>query len=302
MNGEVPCAFLTLDFLIERTSRSLNEVLSMPDLTGQRLFDLIVGDDRQRVFRIQNDFQHERQQRDSGYLPPIYPPDRDRERIINSLGMSADEMSQFRLDRQETVTFQPPGTYLTRRFPIRMGLEKIESTWFVVLVISIPQVQQDMRPVYPQNPHMQQVPQYGNSSPQHSEFSSRTGSFGSYGGMPFDPRLRDQMPVQPGPYGAVNPYDRPGGNVPAHQMQQAQMMTPSYAQSFPSPGYPMQQPRDTPRSHHPTTTQPQPSAPPPRSNEFQLPPIRAASGSVPSPRRLDIEELLEDPKAKRGGQ
>lgn len=276
---EPVCAYLTMDMQITKATQSFGETIGLQSVVARKFQDIVTGVDREKVLRLQRVFEEERREREPNYLPPIYLK-YEEDRVIQSVGFSADDTSQLRPDRQEMFTFQGPDGQ-QRTFQVRFGLAKKESTYFIVLLLHIPATPQTYH--QPSLSPYSRDPQYGYQTPQQpypqnpsvSPFMSNP-QFG-------DPRAAEVMTYRtPGPLG---PNISPSSNVPPF----AQAPRTDYSQT--------QNPFQTPRSELP-------QAQSQRQHDLQLPPIRDQG---PSGRRddrsgrVDIGGLLEKPDLARRG-
>src|SRR3569833_1261145 len=130
-----PAAFLAMNLEIVRASSTFTDAIGRQSIKGLKLVDLIVPGDRERVFNHQRQLQDEQARKDPHYLPPIFGK-QEEERVIQGLGFSPEEMGRYPLDRQDFLVFSPQdGQH--RSFPVRLGLAKRESIYFLVVLLSI---------------------------------------------------------------------------------------------------------------------------------------------------------------------
>lgn len=277
------CAYLTMDMQIAKATQSFSDTIGVQSVVAKRFHDVVSTNDRDKVFRLQRVFEDERREREPNYLPPIYPKF-EEDRAIQSVSFGPENMSQFRAERQETFTFQGPDGQ-QRTFQVRFGLAKKESTYFVILLLSLPATPQIFS--HPSSSPYSRDSQYGYQLPQQV--------FAQPGASPFmsNPSFGD-------PRGDV--YRAPGPLGPNVHPSTAM---PPFAQQPGRPDYPqVQNPYQTPRSElQPAQPQPQ------RQHDLQLPPIRDQRGeaSVAEMRRrdnqssrVDIGGLLEHPSEGGG--
>ncbi|KAE8450378.1 hypothetical protein EG329_006452 [Mollisiaceae sp. DMI_Dod_QoI] len=289
---EPACAYLNLEMQIVKATPSFGETIGIPSVFGRKLQDIVSPNDRDKVARLQRAFEDERREREPNILPPIYLAQYEDDRVFQSLGFSPEEIGQARSDHPEMFTFHAPDGQ-QRTFQIRIGLAKKESTYFIILLIHVPNApqlyQQPVTSPYSRESWSRESQQYGFQTPQQS--------FPQNPGMP----AFAQNPGFGDPRGDMTAYRTPGplgANIP----QSASM---SYAQAPPRPEYPQgQTPYQTPRSELP-------QAQPQRQHDLQLPPIRdqrGESSSVDPMRRrddrsgrVDIGGLIEKPDPSRRG-
>lgn len=179
-----------------------------------------------------------------------------------------------------------------RQFPVRIGLAKEDSIYFVVLLLT-PRPQQFSHPS--PSPHGREWPY---AAPQQSPYAQLTPVSASFG--PVRPRLgespRDSgfTPRQAGTPGPIMPVPSPGVSPNMHSYAASSTMIRDHATGA---SY-------IPRSELPGNRAPQPG--------YQLPPIRNPPQAGPSgpgvgwPReergsRVDIGGLIDKPETSRGG-
>lgn len=278
-----PAAYLTLDLEIAKASDTFIDALG--GLMNRRtLEDVVVPSEREKVSGLRNMILQEQKQREPNYLPPIMGRG---EHVLQGLGFSVGEISRFQLDVQEYLTFttaegQP------RVYPVRLGLQKDGSFYFVVLVLAI------QRAAYPISPHERSGPPGAyNQPPTHAYPPPPPGSMShDLSRHRLSEGIPPQRPTQPLPPGA--PVQSPGfspiGHHPPH----------SYSASSRGPEYPGAPAYQTPRSEMSSSSQ---SQGPPRPSSYQLPPIRppperdeSSSESGGRLSRVDIEGLIEKPE------
>ncbi|KAI1334880.1 hypothetical protein F5Y15DRAFT_409445 [Xylariaceae sp. FL0016] len=283
-----PVAFLTTDLEIAKASSTFFDMIGVQSLVGQRLSDLITVPERERVGSLQRALQDEQARKEPNYLPPIYGK-QEAERVIQALPFSSESISRYQLDRQDFFTFvaadgQP------RPYPIRIGLAKEDSIYFVVLWLQPP-----TRPFpHPSpSPHARDLsysfqPQtFSQLTPVSASFDPGRPRYGDIG------RETSFIPRQPG--------------TPAHGMAGlspgVSPNMPSYAASASArPEHPAGLSHQIPRSELPMTR-------PPQQPQLQLPPIRAQPVATHSTEagwqrdnrtgRVDIGGLLDQPRSSR---
>jgi hypothetical protein len=126
-----PAAFLTMDFDIAKVSTTFLDALSRAGVQGLRLIDVVAPNDREKVLNHQRQLQDEQRRRDPSYLPPIFGK-QEEDRVIQALGFSSEEVGRFSLDREDFLTFVTQDGQ-QRVYPVRVGLAKQDSIYFVVV-------------------------------------------------------------------------------------------------------------------------------------------------------------------------
>lgn len=246
-----PAAFLTTDLEIAKASTTFVDALARPNIEGLKLIDITVPGDREKVLGHQRQMQEEQKMREPTYLPPIFGK-QEEDRVIQGLGFSSDEISRYQLDRQEYLTFQTLEGQ-ARTFPVRMGLAKQDSIYFVVVTLSLA-VRQFQHTTPSPNPRdivysYQPLPQpYSQPTPVSATFDPRPprrSESGSYGPRQLEAPSQMMVGLSPG-------------------------ITPSYAASPSRPDYSTGQP-----SYQPPRTELQSTTRPTQTQGYQLPPIRS---------------------------
>lgn len=288
--AQEPAAFLTMELEIVNASTAFVETIGMvsstgpQDIRGRKLPELIAPQDREKVEHHQRQMQREQMQREPNYLPPIYGK-QEEERVIQSIGFAPEDLARFQLDRQDLVTFVSSDGQ-QRSYAVQLGLAKVESTYFIVLLIN---VRARQFPYPSPSPHTRDVP-YSYPPQQAGAFSQPTPISAS-----FDPSRQRPLDVPLGPRKSSAPAQMISGLTPG--MAQSFSPTAAGRGEYPPPGPSYQ----VSRNDMPPTTRP------PAQQEFQLPPIRNPSQSIAPlssehswPRddrsnRVDIGGLIEKP-------
>ncbi|KAJ4270242.1 hypothetical protein NW762_001918 [Fusarium torreyae] len=280
-----PVAFLNMKMDFAKASPAFMEAVGQVDLQGQNLGDVVVSAEREKVVSIRSQLIEEQTRKEPNYLPPILAR---LDHIIQGLGFGAEEIGRFQLDRQEYLTFRAVDGQ-PRQYPLRLGLAKEGTIYFVVIVISLP-----VRHTYP-------LP----SSPATREAAH------AYGSQPPTPQSVYRTPVPPGPtfdmarnrFNEVPLVSRPATGPSTQLPTNANpgvavgIGVTSYAASSSRTEYAASPSYHVPRSEMPPSGVYRPQA------AFQLPPIRAQpdqSGPRPReerPNRVDIGGLIDKPDA-----
>lgn len=244
----------------------------------QTLEDVVAPSDRDKVLSLKSRILAEQKQREPNYLPPILGRG---DQILQGLGFGAGDISRFHLNHHEYLTFiraegQP------RVYPVRLGLAKEASFFFIVLVLTFPGSAYSST-----SPHERTAATsfYSQPSTSQTSFSHLPGSMGhdlsrhrlnEGGSLPSRP--------PPGLSSQVRPGQTPGISTIGTSYSASQNRP-----EYPGPSY--QAPRNElgPGSQHP-----------PHSS-YHLPPIRAPpEKDIPAgerPSRVAIGGLIEQPEA-----
>jgi hypothetical protein len=289
-----PVAYLTVDLELARVSHTFVDAIgagAVQSIQGRKLAELIVPGERERVAILQRSLQEEQGRKEPNYLPPIFGR-QELDRVLQALPFDPESISRFPIERQDFFTFITAEGQ-ARSYPIRIGLVKEDSVYFVVLVLNI---QPRAFPHPSPSPHPRDLP-YSYQPQPYTQLTPVSASFDQ--GWPRFTNPRDS---------------REGGMITRPPTAAGQMMTnispgvspnvPSYSAS--SSGrvehqHPSGASYQIPRSELSSSRVPQQPG-------YQLPPIRsqAQSEQSPDPRgagRVDIGGLIDRPDPSwRGGQ
>ncbi|KAK3390375.1 hypothetical protein B0H63DRAFT_519602 [Podospora didyma] len=126
-----PAAILTLGLDLAKASSTFWDAVGRQPMEGLRLADLLVSGDREKVSALQRQMHDEQKRKDPTYLPPIFGRETEV-RVMQALGFTSEELGRYAFDWQEYLTFLSPDGQ-QRQFPLRLGLAKQDSIYFVVL-------------------------------------------------------------------------------------------------------------------------------------------------------------------------
>ncbi|KAK8011389.1 hypothetical protein PG990_010354 [Apiospora arundinis] len=281
-------AFLTVDLEVARVSSTFVDAIgagSAQAIQRRRLEDLILSQERERVIALQRSLQDEQARKDPTYLPPIFGR-QEADRVFQALPFDPETISRFPLDRQDTFYFKTVEGQ-PRQYPIRFGLVKEESIYFVVvLLVTQPRSISNPSPSAQQRdlPYAYQSQAYTQLTPVSASFEPNRHRWGELLDSR-DPGHGSRQPVTPasivaGPSPGVSP------NIPSYSPSS------SVRSDHPSgPSYHI--PRSELSMHRPS-----------QSASYQLPPIRSqaqpAHQADSRTGRVDIGGLLDQPNAPRG--
>lgn len=287
-----PVAFLTTDLEIAKASRTFIEAVGSQSIVGRRLLEVVSPGERDKAMALQRYLQEEQARKEPNYLPPIFGK-QEAERVIQALSFDSDSISRFTLDRQDFFTFVS-GDGQPRLYPIRIGLAKEDSIYFVVLLLNRPAQPfpgpspspqaRDFSYSYHPQPYTQLTPVSSSFDPGRPRYgeSSREGAY---------------TPRQPPATTPMGSGFAPGAssNIPPYSTS-----TPARIEPPAGPSHRI------PRSELPPTR-------PPQQVEYQLPPIRGqGQAGLPTETpgwqrddrsgRVDIGGLIEKPDPSRRGR
>lgn len=289
-----PCAFLTMDLQLVKSTPSFGETIGVHSVHSRKLQEIVSANDREKVARLHREFEAERREREPNYLPPIFLSKMDEDHIIQGVGFGPEELGTLRLDRQEMFTFQAPDGQ-QRTFQVRLGLAKKDSTYFIAVLLVLPATPQPLFPI---------------PSPYSRESHSRDSPYGYQPPQPGFPPIPGTSPYAPGlgfgdPRVEMTSYRTPG--------LMAQNVGVSANMNTFAPLQPRQDNMPGPASYQiPRSEMGQPQMQQPqRALNLQLPPIRDQRGEAQSADpmrrrddrsgRVDIGGLLEQPDLNRRG-
>ncbi|KAL7822986.1 hypothetical protein V8C26DRAFT_195205 [Trichoderma gracile] len=183
-----PLAYLSMDFDIVKASPMFMEVVHASNPMGNKLRDIVTPHQASFLNSLQSQLIEEQRLHEPNYLPPMLGR---LDLAIKEFGFTSGDAAKFRLNHLEYFGFVGYDGY-TRTFPLRFGLAKEGSFYFVVFLLSLrhhpqlppplpsrqhaPQTQQQRSQQHQQHPQphephqqtQQQQPQQHQQYPQHS--------------------------------------------------------------------------------------------------------------------------------------
>jgi hypothetical protein len=288
-------AFLTINLEFSKASPSFLNIVRRTSVKGLKLADILTAEDRPKATRLERQAKDEQARKEPTYLPPMFSSERG-ETVMQSLGFSPEEVSRYSLPWLDTFNIVGDDGQ-GHPIPMRAGLDKLDSIYFVVLLLN--PGPSGPRRLYPTPSPSIRDPAYSYETPMQSY-------------------------SQPTPLSATFDLRQPRHGDAGYETRQPGMVSappriisgtssgfpPTYAASPSRPDYP-----STPSSYQvPGSEAPSDGRPSSQAADFQLPPlpqIRSSSGSNPQPlepplfqhregrSRVDISGLLEQPTAAR---
>lgn len=296
--SEEPVAFLTISLVFSRGSTSFLNAIRRAAVTGLTLSDVVSAEDRAKAARIERQAQEEQTRMDPNYLPPVFSSERG-ETVMQSLGFTAEEVSRYSLPWLDTLNFVGDDGQASP-IPIRAGLAKQDSIYFVVLLLS-----QGPRPLYPTpSPSIRDpaysyeglLQPYSQPTPLSATFDSRHPRLGDVGYEPRQPPTLGAPPhLMAGRSPGLPPAYAPSPSRPDYPVPPSPYQTATRTEVHPASRQPAQtavyQLLPLPRIRSPPrgTAQPQP---------LELPRYQAREERS----RVDIEGLLEQPPPTKSPQ
>ncbi|KAL6829871.1 hypothetical protein V8C40DRAFT_171519 [Trichoderma camerunense] len=308
-----PLAYLSMEFDIVKASPMFMDIVHASSPIGNKLSDIVTPHQANFLTNLQNQLFEEQRLHEPNYLPPMLGR---LDLAIKDFGFTTEDIARFRLNHLEYFSFVGYDGY-TRTFPLRFGLAKEGSFYFVVFLLSLQQPPPQLPPPLPSHAAHQQ---YSHHPPQrqHSQHSqhaqhSQHPPYAQHSQHP-------QHTRDPG----VAYHHPPPSHQTAYGDQSSSSSVDSYRHrlsdgSIRSPHNPASSSTGT-SSGIPTYTQSQysgasyqtsqsdhnPTSRPATQPAYHLPPIRAQPDHRPSsrevgwpngerPRRVDIGGLLEQP-------
>ncbi|PTB80406.1 hypothetical protein M440DRAFT_1125210 [Trichoderma longibrachiatum ATCC 18648] len=166
-----PLAYLSMDFDIVKASPLFMEVVHASNPMGNKLSDIVTPHQASFLSSLQNQLIEEQRLHEPNYLPPMLGR---LDLAIKEFGFTSQDAAKFRLNHLEFFGFVGYDGY-TRTFPLRFGLAKEGSFYFVVFMLSLqhhpqlppplqsqqqtPQTQQPQDQRHQQHSQQQQAPQ-----------------------------------------------------------------------------------------------------------------------------------------------
>ncbi|SPJ74701.1 uncharacterized protein FTOL_04432 [Fusarium torulosum] len=260
-------AFLNMKMDFAKASPAFMEAVGQAGLQGQNLSEAVVLAEREKVVSIRSQLIEEQTRKEPNYLPPIISR---LDHIIQGLGFGAEEIGRFQLDRHEYLTFRAADGQ-PRQYPIRLGLAKEGTIYFVVMVLSLPQrhayplpsspATREAAHSYAQPPTPQSV--YRTPIPPASHFDITRNRFseaplvsrpatGPSTQLPVNPNLGIATGAGATSYAASTSHTEYGGppsyNVPRSELPPSTAFRPQAAFQLP----PIRAQPEQPASRHPT--------------------------------------------------
>lgn len=302
-----PVAYLSVDTEIEvlKVSPTFLDYVGVSWVTGRSLYTIMDDADKHRFRGHLQQLMDDWGRADPRYPPPI-PRKEDSDSALETVGFSAEEVAQYRLDRQCHITFTDKDKQ-PRPYPVQYGIAKVGSIYVIVARLNVAPQQQPYPSPHPREPtgtypyppqpasHQQQ---------QYQTYTQRTPVSATFD--PSRPRFEQSPGGTTGPSGRPWTAPPPGPGRPllsGLSPPSASPGIPGYSPSPSRPDYGTGPPSyQVPRSEVAATSR----APPAMS--FQLPPIRTqpqteAPVSEPSSAsretrtgRVDIGGLIDRPE------
>lgn len=130
-----PVAYLTLGLEFIKASVPFLDAIGTITVTGRQLSDFVLPAEAEKVSKIVEHVNHQQRRREPNYLPPIMG---NGSHTIHNLGFTVDDFGRFPLDVHDQLSFVAANGY-TRLHPLRAGLAKESSFYFVILLLTNPQ-------------------------------------------------------------------------------------------------------------------------------------------------------------------
>ncbi|KAL6881127.1 hypothetical protein J3F83DRAFT_34264 [Trichoderma novae-zelandiae] len=305
-----PLAYLSMEFDIVKASPMFMEIVHSSSPMGNKLSDIVTPHQASFLNSLQSQLFEEQRLHEPNYLPPMLGR---LDLAIKEFGFTSEDVAKFRLNHLEYFGFVGYDGY-TRTFPLRFGLAKEGSFYFVVFLLSLQQHQPQLPPPLPsqqlapqpQQPQHQQHQQH----PQHQQHSQQQQLQQQQHPQPQQPQQPQQYPQhshqrqhsQPAPYTQPPQHSREPTaayhhSLPAHQATYGDQPSTSSGDSYRhrlsegsirSPHIPAvsnastgsgvqsySQPQYSGRSCQTSQSEQVPTSRPATQPSYQLPPIRA---------------------------
>ncbi|KAG5953961.1 hypothetical protein E4U58_000251 [Claviceps cyperi] len=276
-----PVAYLDMNLDFLKGSPTFWDTLGLPSMAGRNLGQVLLPSEHGKVSAMHSYLNHEQRQREPNYLPPILSRGSES---IHGLGFTMEDFGRFPLGVRDHLVFLVGGSGgFPRPMPIRAGLAKEGSFYFVVLLLSLPP-RQTPRHHHQHHQHTAAVPppppvangQGAQAESSYPRMSPGPGTmFAQRGPGSFDP-IKVRRGGTDHAAGSV-PRDHSASGQSCHGIDHpvaAAQRPPLYHGAAPDHNKhmvdPALQPHGFPKEPSP------PTRPPPQttSSSFQLPPIR----------------------------
>ncbi|KAK4068530.1 transcriptional regulator family: Fungal Specific TF [Trichoderma aggressivum f. europaeum] len=145
-----PLAYLSMEFDIVKASPMFMDIVHASSPIGNRLSDIVTPHQANFLTSLQNQLFEEQRLHEPNYLPPMLGR---LDLAIKDFGFTSEDVARFRLNHLEYFSFVGYDGY-TRTFPLRFGLAKEGSFYFVVFLLSLQQHPPQLPPPLPS--HAQQ--------------------------------------------------------------------------------------------------------------------------------------------------
>lgn len=129
-----PVAYLTMGMEFAKASPTFLEAIGAVNVTGRRLGDVAAGTEAEKISLMQSRLVDEQKRREPNYLPPILGLGG---LAFQGMGFGDEDVTRFPLNIQDQLAFVGPDGY-ARHYPLRVGLGKEGSFFFVVMLLSLP--------------------------------------------------------------------------------------------------------------------------------------------------------------------
>ncbi|KKP05886.1 hypothetical protein THAR02_02003 [Trichoderma harzianum] len=145
-----PLAYLSMEFDIVKASPMFMDIVHASSPIGNKLSDIVTPHQANFLTNLQNQLFEEQRLHEPNYLPPMLGR---LDLAIKDFGFTSEDVARFRLNHLEYFSFVGYDGY-TRTFPLRFGLAKEGSFYFVVFLLSLQQPPPQLPPPLPSHaPH-----------------------------------------------------------------------------------------------------------------------------------------------------
>ncbi|OPB38346.1 Zn2Cys6 transcriptional regulator [Trichoderma guizhouense] len=125
-----PLAYLSMEFDIVKASPMFMDIVHASSPIGNKLSDIVTPHQANFLTNLQNQLFEEQRLHEPNYLPPMLGR---LDLAIKDFGFTTEDVARFRLNHLEYFSFIGYDGY-TRTFPLRFGLAKEGSFYFVVFL------------------------------------------------------------------------------------------------------------------------------------------------------------------------
>lgn len=252
--NEEPVAFLRTDFVIAKSSAAFNEAIGNVRIAGMHLSEVLAPVENEKVAKRQAEFLGD-VDKNRPLLPPIYVRE-ETEAMFSNLSFSREQLDKMKLDVQESLTFESADKQQQRTYMVKMGLNKIDAIFFIVLKIDASPAEPSLHPsfAYPSpSPRSREQPpysyhaQHGFSQPtplstsldsvrprqrEATGYGSSTLTSPRQSGPHPMPMVSGFSPNTPAGYGS-SPTTRPEYSGPMYHVPRSELPQPTQPSNFP---------------------------------------------------------------------
>ncbi|TFB03139.1 hypothetical protein CCMA1212_004543 [Trichoderma ghanense] len=311
-----PLAYLSMEFDIVKASPMFMEIVHASNPMGNKLSDIVTPHQASFLNNLQNQLIEEQRLHEPNYLPPMLGR---LDLAIKEFGFTSEDAAKFRLNHLEYFGFVGYDGY-TRTFPLRFGLAKEGSFYFVVFLLSLqhhpqlppplpsqqhtPQTQQQQNQQQNQHQQVQQQQQLPHQRQQQQQYPQHSHQRQNSQPAPYTQPPQHSQPTQH-PRESTTAYHHPplslqpaygdrsstsSADTYRHRLSEGSIRSPhnpAASSAGTSSGFqPYPQPQYSGSSYQASQSEHVPTGRPATQPSYQLPPIRAPPDHRPASREV----------------